>query len=92
MATILSEDFQKELIDVIREEVKEAVKAVERQAVKPLYVRRVDVPKLFVDERVTLGTVSEWEKLGLQRCEPKSGGGVFFEIEEVKRFMKQYGC
>lgn len=84
---ILSEEFQKELIDVVKCEVKEAVKVVERQALQPIYVRRSDVPKLYAG-RLSLNTVDKWVSLGLKRYEPVDGGGVFFKIKQLEAFME----
>ncbi|UDM74020.1 hypothetical protein [Vagococcus fluvialis] len=82
---MFSEDYEQELLKQHRETYAKMLKLVEAQAQKPPFIQQKNVPKYY--DGISIATLLKYEKNGLKRYEPISGGNVFYYTKELDRFM-----
>lgn len=84
---VLSKEFESNLNQTIAETFNQLRESAESAAIKKRWIRQADIQQ-YVE--VSAKTLREWEKRGLQRCEPIEGGGVYYDLEEIDRFMSSH--
>ncbi len=57
----------------------------EQSIEKPEFIQQKDVPKYFGG--ISINTILSFESKGLKRCEPISGGKIYYHRKELERFM-----
>lgn len=82
---MFSEDYEQELLKQHRETYSRMLELVELQAQKPPFIQQKNVSKYY--DGISIATLLKYERNGLKRYEPISGGNVFYYTKELDRFM-----
>lgn len=82
---MFSEDYEQELLKQQQKVYMKLLELAEKQAQKPPFIQQKNVSKYY--DGVSIGTLLKYEKNGLKRYEPISGGNVFYYTKELDRFM-----
>lgn len=82
---MFSEAYEQELLKQHQETYAKMLELVEVQSQKPPFIQQKNVPKYY--DGISIATLLKYEKKGLKRYEPISGGNVFYYTKELDRFM-----
>lgn len=80
--------FEKILLSTLEKYFERFIELAEDRERKPAFIKQKSVSKYY--EGVTPDTLKKYEALGLKRCEPVTGGNVYYSIKELDRFMLEH--
>ncbi|WP_086348501.1 hypothetical protein [Candidatus Enterococcus clewellii] len=87
-SNVFSRWFENKLLDLVEKLFNRFMSMKEQQTTPAGFIKQKNALKFY--DGIDAKTLSEYEALGLKRCEPIEGGNVFYEIAELKRFMRKY--
>lgn len=82
---MFSENYERELLKQHQEAYQRMVELAEKQAQKPPFIQQKNISKYY--DGISIVTLGKYERMGLKRFEPISGGNVFYYTKELDRFM-----
>lgn len=82
---LFSKEFEQKLLEESHVIFEKMLNLAEKSAEKPEFIQQKDVPKYFGG--ISINTILSFESKGLKRCEPISGGKIYYHRKELERFM-----
>ncbi len=82
---VFSKEFEQKLLEESQVIFEKMVNLAEQSVEKPEFIQQKDVPKYFGG--ISINTILSFESKGLKRCEPISGGKIYYHRKELERFM-----
>lgn len=82
---LFSKEFEQQLLEESQVIFEKMLNLAEQSVEKPEFIQQKDVPKYFGG--ISINTVLSFETKGLKRCEPISGGKIYYHRKELERFM-----
>ncbi|MBL1225849.1 hypothetical protein [Enterococcus sp. BWR-S5] len=82
---LFSKEFEQKLLEESQVIFEKMLNLAEQSVEKPEFIQQKDVPKYFGG--ISINTVLSFETKGLKRCEPISGGKIYYHRKELERFM-----